>query len=219
MPSPENYNQMLSKLGKWTFLCTLFFLVALRFFELVPKVEIDSSLAPPIKDSKELIEWLFSFGAIPLIGAVIAWLCSSTFEAHNKLSKIILLRYLWDRLFIVSPMLKRTELIQELNRTRVKEIMNGLYYPQIKNIDQHYVHIFWRYALQFWVIFEHLLVVLITAITLWIVNRSIPDKGLLIYLALVFFVAVTHWLFVVTNKSKDQSDQIPSQAILSFFRT
>ncbi|MBJ7554352.1 hypothetical protein [Marinomonas spartinae] len=219
MPSPENYNQMLSKLGKWTFLCTLVFLIALRFFELVPKVEIDRSLAPPIKDYKELIEWLFSFGAIPLIGAVIAWLCSSIFEVHNKLSKIILLRYLWDRLFIVAPMLKRTGLSQKLNRARVKEIMNGLYYPEVKNIDQHYVHIFWRYALQFWIVFEHFLVVLITVITLWAVNRSIPDKGLLIYLALVFFIAVVHWLFVVTNKSKDQSDQISSQTIRSFFRT
>ncbi|MDO6512715.1 hypothetical protein [Neptuniibacter sp. 2_MG-2023] len=218
MPSPKNYNQMLSKLGKRTFLCTLVFLVALRFFELVPKVEIDSSLAPPVKDHKELIEWLFSFGAIPLIGAGIAWFCSSFFEVHNKLSKIIQLRYLWDRVSIVAPMLKRTGLEQELNRTRVREIMNGLYYPEVQNIDQHYVHIFWRYALQFWVIFEHLLVVLITVIALWVVNRSIPDKGLFIYLGLVFLIAVVHWFFVVTNKSKDQSDQIPSQSIRSFFK-
>lgn len=218
MPSPENYNQMLSKLGKWTFFYTLCFLIALRFFELVPKIEIDSSLAPPIKDHKELIEWLFSFGAIPLFGAGIAWLCSSIFEVHNKLSKIILLRYLWDRVFIVTPMLKRTGITQELNRSRVKEIMNDLYYPEVKNIDQHYIHIFWRYALQFWVIFEHFLVVLITTITLWVINRSIPDKGLIIYLGLVFLVAVFHWFFVVTNKSKDQSDQIPSQSIRSFFR-
>lgn len=218
MAAPENYNQMLSKLGRWTFLTTLCFLIALRYFELVPKIEVDSSLVPPIKDHQQLIEWCLSFGAIPLFGAVIAWLCSSIFEVHNKLSKVILLRYLWDRFFIVKPMLKRTGISQKLNRSRVKEIMAGLYYPEVKNIDQHYVHVFWRYALQFWVIFEHLLVVLITTIALWVVNQSMPHSGLLIYLGVVFLVAILHWSFVVTNKSKDQADQIPGPSIRSFFQ-
>lgn len=218
MAAPENYNQMLSKLGRWTFLTTLCFLIALRYFELVPKIEVDSSLVPPIKDHQELIEWCLSFGAIPLFGAFIAWLCSSIFEVHNKLSKVILLRYLWDRFFIVKPMLKRTGISQKLNRSRVKEIMAGLYYPEVKNIDQHYVHVFWRYALQFWVIIEHLLVILITTIALWVANQSMPHSGLFIYLGVVFLIAILHWSFVVTNKSKDQADQIPGPSIRSFFQ-
>jgi len=219
MASPENYNQMLSKLAKWTFFTTLCFLIALRYFELVPKIEVDSSLVPPIKDHQELIEWCLSFGAIPLLGAGIAWLFSSIFEVHNKLSKLFLLRYLWDRFFIVVPMLERTEINQRLSQGRVKEIMAGLYYPEVKNIDQHYVHIFWRYALQFWIIFEHFWVVLVTTIALGIINRSVPDSGLFIYLGVVFLIGTAHWLFVVTNKSRDQADQIPGTAIRLFFKT
>jgi hypothetical protein len=219
MASPENYNQMLSKLAKWTFFTTLFFLIALRYFELVPKIEVDSSLVPPIKDYQELIEWSLSFGAIPLLGASIAWLLSSIFELHNKLSKLFLLRYLWDRFFIVVPMLKSTNISQRLSQSRVKEIMEGLYYPEVKKIDQHYVHIFWRYALQFWIIFEHFWVVLVTTIALGVINSSMPDRGLFIYLGVVFLVAAVHWLSVVTNKSKDQAYQISGTAIRFFFKT
>lgn len=219
MASAENYNQMLTKLGRWTFFTTLCFLIALRISELIPKIEVDSSLIPPIKDHQKLIEWFLSFGAIPLFGAFAAWLLSSIFELHNKLSKLIFLRYLWDRCFIVKPMLKRAGINHELNRGRVKDIMAGLYYPEVKNIDQHYVQIFWRYALQFWIIFEHLLVVLVTTIALWIFKQSLPHSGLLIYLGVLFLVAMTHWLFVATNKSKDQADQIPVPSIRSFFKT
>lgn len=218
MASPENYNQMLSKLGKWTFFTTLFFLIALRFFELVPKIEVDEELIPPIKDRQQLIEWCLSFGAIPFLGAGVAWLLSSLFEVHNKLSKILLLRFLWDKLFIVRPMLKKVGVNQNLNRGRVKEIMAGLYYPEVKKIDQHYVHIFWRYALQFWVLFEHLLVVMATVIILWIISGSLPHGGLILYFLAVFFVATLHWLFVVSNKSQDQADQIPDHKIRSFLR-
>lgn len=218
MASPENYNQMLSKLGKWTFFTTLAFLIGLRFFELVPRIEVNEELIPPIKDHQQLIEWCLSFGAIPLLGAGVAWLLSSLFEIHNKLSKIILIRFVWDKLFIVRPMLKKVGMYQKLNRSKVKEIMAGLYYPEVKNIDQHYVHVFWRYALQFWVLFEHLLVVIATVITLWIIAGSLPHNGLLVYLLAVFFVTALHWFFVVTNKSQDQAEQIPDHKIRSFLR-
>ncbi len=219
MASPENYNQMLSKLGKLTFLTTFAFLIGLRFFELVPKIEINHALVPPIEDYERLIEWCLSFGAIPLAGASAAWLFSTIFEIHNKLSKLIFLRYIWDRMYIVKPMLQKAGISQELNHGRVKQIMNGLYYPEIKNIDQHYVHVFWRYALQFWVIFEHFLVVLITTIALWIINQTLPHTGLLIYLGIVFLLALSHWAFVVTKKSTDQANQIPDSKIVSFFNS
>lgn len=218
MASPENYNQMLSKLGKWTFLTTLIFLISLRFFGLIPKIEVNNALVPPIKDYQQLLEWCLSFGAIPLMGAGVAWLLSSFFEVHNKLSKLIQLRYVWDKFFIVRPMLRKVDLEEQLTRKRVKEIMERLYYPEVKNIDQHYVHIFWRYALQFWIAFEHLLVVLAAVSTLYFLNDSLPHYGLFLYLGVVFLVVITHWLFVVTNKSKDQADQIPEKAIRSFMR-
>lgn len=218
MASPENYNQMLSKLGRCTFLTTLFFLIGLRVLDIIPKIEIDEQLIPPAKDYKELIEWFLSFGAIPLFGAVIAWVMSSLFEVHNKLSKVILLRYMWERYFIVLPMLKRIGISGQLSKKRVKEIMNGLYYPQVKEIDQHYVHIFWRYALQFWVIFEHLLVVLITVVILFYINNELPYNELLWYLLGVFVLALLHWLFVVTKKSKDQADQILEKSIRDFMK-
>ncbi|SFR37387.1 hypothetical protein SAMN04488073_0008 [Marinobacter gudaonensis] len=218
MPSPENYNQMLSKLGKLTFLTTLIFLVALRFFGVIPKIEVDDALIPPVKDYEELIEWCLSFGAIPLAGAGLAWLLSTLFEVHNKLSKFFLVRFIWDKYFIVKPMLERAEVDDHLTRSRVKQIMAELYYPEVKNIDQHYVHIFWRYALQFWVLFEHLLVVTVTVLVLGISKFELPSKGLLVYLFMVLSVASLHWFFVVTQKSKDQADQISEQAIRLYMR-
>lgn len=116
-------------------------------------------------------------------------------------------------------MLKKVGMYQKINRSKVKEIMSGLYYPEVKNIDQHYVHVFWRYALQFWVLFEHLLVVMATVIILWIINGSLPHGGLLLYLLVVFFVAAFHWFSVVTNKSQDQANQIPEHKIRSFLRS
>lgn len=219
MASPENYNQLLSKLGKWTFFTTLIFLIALRYLDLVPKIEVDSSLIPPLNDYHELIEWCLSFGVVPLFGAGISWLFSSIFEVHNKLSKLILLRYLWEKLFIVAPMLERAGVNKRLNQRLVNEVMVGLYYPEVKNIDQHYVHIFWRYSLQFWVIFEHFWVVLVTIVALGVFDGAIPDKRLFIYLGAVFVVGAVHWLFVVTKKSRDQADQIPGSAIRLFFKS
>ncbi|WP_460047962.1 hypothetical protein [Sessilibacter sp. MAH2] len=181
-------------------------------------VKIDGKLIPPIKDYKELIEWMLSFGVIPFGGALLAFFLSSVFEVHNKISKVIQLRYLWDKYFIVVPMLKRIGPTPQLSREKVREIMTGLYYPEVKNIDQHYIHVFWRYALQFWGMFEHFIVVLVVTITLYIGNGSLPSDKLLWYCVLVFIVTVLHWFFVTTNKSTDQAKQIPETAIRAFMR-
>ena len=218
MSSPENYNEMLSKLGKMTFLTTLVFLIGLRLLDIIPKIEVDDALIPPVKDYKELIEWLLSFGAIPLVGAFLAWMLSTLFEVHNKISKITRLRYVWDRYFIVAPMLSRKGISGQLSQKRVRDIMVGLYYPEVKNIDQHYVHIFWRYALQFWIIFEHFLVVLLTTLILFITDSTIPTSDLVWYSLVVFIIGFIHWYFVVTPKSKDQADQISGSAIRRFMK-
>lgn len=131
---------------------------------MIPKIEVDDALIPPIKDHRGLTEWCLSFGAIPRVGAGLAWVLSTFFEVHNKLSKLFLVRFAWDKYFIVKPMLERAEVDDQLTRRPVKQIMAELYYPEVKNIDQHYVHVLWRYTLQFWILFEHFLVVTVTAL-------------------------------------------------------
>lgn len=217
MASPENYNQMLSNLGWSTLFTTFLFLVYLKFVDIIPKIEINHDLVPTIQGYNELIEWCLSFGAIPIVGAGIAWLLSSYFEVHNKLSKLILLRYIWDKYFIILPMLKRVGLEENLSRKRVKEIMEGLYYPEVKKIDQHYVHVFWRYALFFWILFEHFWVVLMTTLLIYFFYNSLFKLLLIKYLVFVFTLATVNWLFVVSGKSKNQADQIPEEAIILFF--
>lgn len=218
MASVENYDQMLSKLGKHTFFTTLIFLIFLRFLNIIPKIEINNELVPPIKDYKELVEWFLSFGALPFLGAGIAWLLSSFFGMHNIASEVMGLKYIWNKYFIIRPMITRADLEEKLSRKRVKEIMVGLYYPEVKKIDQHYVHIFWRYALRFWTLFEHFLVVLGTTLVISFFNETLPLL-LFLYLGIIFFITTTHWLFVVKNKSTDQANQIPVNNIKLFMES
>ena len=218
MAAPQNYNELLSELGKRTAFTTLVFLIALRYFELIPKITMDSTLIPPIKDHQELVNWVVSFGLIPIAGAVLAWLLSSVFEVHNQLSKFIQLRYFWDKTYIAAPLLKRAGKQQMLNRKEVRNILSELYYKEVKEIDQHYVHIFWRYALHFWVLFEHLLVSIIATAVIWIGSRQCPYE-LLIYTGVVFAAAAIHWRFVTVKKSIDQVAQIPEEKVRSYFGT
>lgn len=222
MNPPKNYNEMLSHLGKLTFLTTLIFLIVLKMFDVIPMIEVDKSQFPDTKESPFIVavifDYVLSFGAFPIIGSACVWLLSSLFELHNKLSKLLLIRYVWEKYFIVRPMLKRVGANTKVNRTDVKKIMRGLYYPKIKEIDEHYIHVFWRYALQFWVIFEHFFVVSVTLIILpfW-ADKSLPSI-LIYYWIFIGTVMCLHWLFVVTPKSKDQADQIPEKDIRSFMQ-
>ena len=218
MAAPQNYNELLSELGKRTAFTTLVFLIALRYFEVIPKITMDSALIPPIKDHQELVNWVISFGVIPIAGAAFAWLLSSVFEVHNQLSKFIQLRYLWDKAYIAVPLLKKAGKQQVLDRKEVRNILYDFYYKEVKEIDQHYVLVFWRYALHFWVLFEHLLVSIIATMVVWISSRQCPYE-LLIYTGAVFAVSAIHWRYVTVKKTLDQVAQIPEEKIRSYFGT
>jgi hypothetical protein len=218
MAAPQNYNELLSELGKRTACTTLVFLIMLRYFEVIPKITMDSALIPPIKDHQELVNWVVSFGLIPIAGAVFAWLLSSVFEVHNQLSKLIQFRYLWDKAYIAAPLLKKAGKQQVLDRQEVRNILYNFYYKEVKEIDQHYVQVFWRYALHFWVLFEHLLVSIIATVVVGIGSKQCPYE-LLIYTGVVFAVTAVHWRFVTVKKTLDQVAQIPEEKIRSYFGT
>jgi len=217
--SPENYNEMLSKLNRATFYSTLIFFICLRYFEYIPNIEINKSLTPPTNDYKELLEWTLSFGVLPIAAAFTALSLSHSFEMHNILAKLSGIRYIWDKYFIVSVLAKRAGISAKFNRHQVKQIMHSLYYPSIRNIDPHYVNLFWRYALPFWILFEHLVIVAVTTIALKIKNLEQPLTDLYLYLTIITFLCLSQWLLVTTKKSKDQAQQIPLQEIKEYFRT
>lgn len=217
--SPKNYNELLPKLNRSTFLTTFLFFILLRLFNIVPFVGIANNLIPPLKDYKELIQWLLSFGVIPLVAAFIALFLSNAFEIHNKVAKLLRIRYLWDKYFIVKPLTIRAKTEPKLTPSRVKQIMNELYYPQVKKIDQHYVELFWRYALPFWVIFEHAIIVFVTAVILTLTNFGNARVWLLwAYLLCVASIAALQLVFVTAQKSTDQANQISEAAVSDFFQ-
>jgi hypothetical protein len=208
---------MLGSLSKFTFFSTLFFFVGLRIFDFVPLVEIDEKLIPPIKAHKEIIEWSLSFGIIPLLAAFMAWFFSYSFEIHNKIAKFLFVRHLWDKYFIVKVLLNRVKTETKLQNISTKKVMNDLYYPEVKNIDQHYVHLFWRYALIFWVLFEHLFFSLLTTIIIFFVypEKSITYLGY--YLGIILVITFSQLIMVTVQKSKDQAKQISKEKIESYF--
>lgn len=216
--SPSNYNEMLEGLNKGTFFTTLIFFFALRYVEIIPKIIIPESLIPPVKDYKELMDWAVSFGAIPLVAALLATFLSSFFEIHNKISTLLGTRYIWDKFFIITPMLKSANINKQLNRAEIKLAMNKLYYPEAKKIDQHYVQLFWRYAMLFWIFFEHIFVVLTTICALEFIDRDKSFTGLWLYLAALSVVTLAQWYFVTVKKSIDQANQIPVKAIKKYFK-
>lgn len=217
--SPKNYNELLPKLNLATFITTLVFFILLRFYNLVPFIEFNKALIPPLKDHKEFIVWILSFGAIPLIAALIALFFSSSFEMHNKVAKLLRVRFLWDKFFIAKPLAKKAAVDVQLTPCVVKKIMNELYYPEVKNIDQHYVELFWRYALWFWIFFEHAIVVFVAAVILSIVHTNAMVFLLWGYLAIVVLVAALQLVFVTAQKSTDQANQLSANVVDEFFKS
>jgi len=215
--SPKNYNELLPKLNKDTFLSTLAFFIVLRLLNLVPYIEFNKILIPQLKEYKEFIEWLVSFGVMPLIAAFVALFFSYYFEMHNKISKILKIRFLWDKYFIVKPLTKKASSNVELTQSVVMKVMNELYYPEVKKIDQHYVQLFWRYALPFWILFEHAIIVFVTALVLTIMNRNISILQLWGYFIFVVIVTTLQLILVTGQKSTDQADQLPSVTVIKFF--
>ncbi|WP_067588051.1 hypothetical protein [Endozoicomonas ascidiicola] len=215
--SSTNYNEMLGGLNKATFFTTLFFFVALRYFNFIPLIEVDKTLIPPLKEYQEIIAWGLSFGVIPLIAALGAYFLSHSFEIHNKIAKTIFIRYLWDKYFIIKPMLERVSSEIKLKDVNIKKAMNELYYPNVKNIDQHYVHLFWRYALPFWILFEHSFFVVISILGLLYIYPEHSYLSLIKYNLIIIFITVLQLLFVTVQKSKDQAKQINIDKINDYF--
>lgn len=207
--SPENYNEMLESLSSKTFWSTLIFFIVLRILDIIPLVKISPELIPKIKDWDDTITYICSFGVIPLIIAFICGFLSQNFEIHNLLSKVLQIRYFWDKCFIVEVLVKRAGVTNiTLNKLNVKRIMNEFYYSAVKEIDQHYVKLFWRYALTFWALFEHLVVITITSIILFF---SISSKNFIFlwsYLLLVLIATICHFIFITAKKSTDQANAI-----------
>lgn len=217
--SPSNYNEMLAKLNKSTFFTTLFFMVAMRIFDYVPLVIVPRELVPPIAGAKDITSWAISFGLIPILSAWFAYLLSHSFEIHNKAAKLLQVRYAWERFYIVKPMAKIASSPISLNKESVNKVMHELYYPEVKKIDSHYVSLFWRYAQTFWVMFEHLLVVISFMIILLLLGSEQPLKYLVYYFLMMFAATLVQFLFVTAPKSTDQVKQIPQGVIYRYFRT
>jgi hypothetical protein len=216
--SPSNYNEMLTKLNKATFYTTLIFMVAMRLFEYIPLVVVPDKLIPPITRGKDIITWAMSFGVIPLISATFAYFLSHSFEIHNKVAKLCQIRYIWDRFYIVKPMAKIADSSVTLNKKLVNKVMHELYYPEVKKIDAHHVHLFWRYAQTFWVLFEHMLVVVAFIITMKFFGEVKPLAGIYYYLLIISALTLLQFAFVTAPKSTDQVRQISSGTICRFFR-
>ena len=212
---PQTYNDMLPKLNRATAVSTFLFVFVLASLGFVPKLELSAALMPPVADEK-LRDWILSFGLVPLGAALVAWVLSSAFEIHNHASKLFQLRYLWEKWFIVEPLRLRALSSLRLNRATVRRVMNDFYYPEVKKIDQHYVHLFWRYALFFWILFEHILVATTMIVVLFVFGER-QLSGLFLWLFLVVILAASQFLSVTANKSTDQANQIPIEAVRTYF--
>jgi hypothetical protein len=214
--SPKSYNEMLSQLNFWTALLTFAYSVVLVAFGIVPKIPVINALVPPIKGYTELLNWALSFGVVPTVCAVVALILSRALEMHNSLSKLIQLRFAWDKYFIVKPLRARAQSDVSLDRKTVRKVMNEFYYGAVKDIDQHYVQLFWRYALPFWIIFEHLLVVAVSIAILTFL-RAPHTLDLFFYLIGVAVLGAVQFFAVTARKSLDQVRQIPTDKISDFF--
>jgi hypothetical protein len=218
MFAPKSYREMLTKLNWWTAIATFVYVAVITRVGFLPPIEVDQGLIPPIKDYKDLLSWGSSFGLIALGGAALAFLLSWIFEMHNLVSKALQLRYFWDRYFIVKPLMKASGTNERITREIVRAVINEFYYDWTKRIDQHYVEVFWRYALVFWILFEHLIVVAISIIILALLKTPHLWK-LLVYFLGTLTITALQFFFVTVSKTKDQVKQIPAADVRRYFDT
>jgi hypothetical protein len=219
LTSPKSYNEMLPKLNLVTAVSTFAYTFVIAALGYVPRLEMNRGLIPPLEQSSaNLINWALSFGIIPLASALVAYIFSSSFEMHNIVSKLIGLRYLWDRIYIVGPLKKIAGSDTHLNRGKVRRIMSEFFYKELKTVDSHFVEIFWRYALNFWIIFEHAVIV---GVSLAILEFfKVPGlRSLLWYWAAVIAFAAAQFLLVVVRKTGDEIKQIPAERVVAYFKS
>lgn len=215
---PKNYRELLPQLSAATALTTLAFVIVLVITGFVPKITVDKVLAPPIKDHEDQLNWVLSFGVVPLISAIAGWVLSRALEMHNNLAKLFQLRFYWNKHFIVKPLRDAVGSDVQLNRATVRKVMNEFYYRATQGIDKHYVEVFWHYALPFWIIFEHAIIVAISIVILWWLKAP-HVTNLLLWLAFVVVFGAIQFFTVTSRKSLDQVRQIPIPDIKAFFKT
>jgi hypothetical protein len=218
LKSPSSYNEMLPKLNLATAVGTFGYVFVLASFGYIPRIEVNHALMPPIDPSyARLTQWALSFGIVPFASAVLAYVLSSSFEMHNILSKVIGLRYFWDRFYIVGPLRNRASADVKLNRIVVRRVMTEFYYKQIKTLDPHFVELFWRYAMQFWMIFEHAAIVALSILIL----KFVQPRGLegpILYLCGVAVLGIAQFFLVTARKTADEIRQIPTQSLVAYFK-
>jgi hypothetical protein len=207
---------MLSKLNWITGLLTFLYVVVLTALGSVPKIEVPKTLIPPIHGWEATVNWALSFGGVPIASGMIAFLLSRAFEMHNICSKVLQVRYLWDKYFVVKPLRARVNSLVPLSRKTVRAVMNDFYYKEVQKIDQHYIQLFWRYTLPFWILFEHAIVVIASIVILWLLN-GLLTYNLLRYLAVIIVIGAIQFFLVASRKSLDQVRQIPITDVQKFF--
>lgn len=214
---PKSYTELISKLSVATFFTTFLFYGALFYSGYIPLVTINTDKINIPSEFSAWINWVLSFGVIPALAALLAFILSAFLELHNQAAKFLRIRYFWDKYFICIPLLNRAGLSEQLTQKRVKEIMYELYYPSLKDIDDHYTLVFWRYAHFFWILFEHTLVVLITFVFLVIKGSSNSLTPIFWYLVILILSLSLQLVLVTGRKSTDQAKQISQQSINNYF--
>jgi hypothetical protein len=218
LKSPTSYNEMLPSLNLATSTLTFLLAIVLTILDYVPRIKVPKEHLPPFGDDQQLADWLMSFGLVPIAAALVSLMLSRAFEMHNIISKLLFLRYAWDKFYVVKPLAVRAGSGVAINRSVVRRVMNDLYYPETRNLDPHYVHLFWRYALFFWILFEHAIIVAVALISLYFLDRD--DLHLLArYLGCVIAVCAIQFFAVTSRKSRDQAEQIPIDKVRGYFNT
>jgi hypothetical protein len=192
--------------------------VFLTILDYIPRIKVPKEHLPPFGDNQQLADWLMSFGFVPVAAALLSLVLSRAFEMHNILSKLLQLRYAWDRFYVVKPLAFRAGSGVTITRSVVRRVMNELYYPETRNLDPHYVQIFWRYALVFWILFEHAIIVSVALISLYFIGRHDLHR-LTVYLGCVIAACAIQFFAVTSRKSRDQADQIPIDKVRGYFNT
>lgn len=221
---PKNYNEMLPKLHKATFLNTLIYCILLVIYEYIPLITLPTKYVPPIKDHESFINWALSFGILPCAFAIFAHLISGALDLHNNAAKLLRVRYLWDKHLIIKPLSRRAGVNRKLNKDEAHNVMSNLYYPEVRKIeDKHYIELFWNKVYYFWIFFEFSIIALISFLIIFFCKQMdiFHVEGSL--LSLFFFVilsfSVSGIIFALTVKPRTESqvEKIPDDKIKEFF--
>ena len=202
--SPKSYSEMLPQLGIATAISTFCLFVVLQSLGVLPIHQL-----PNLSLKEET--WFLSYGLVPLVAMLVAYTLSRFLQMHYFAASITGILSVWNRKFIVHEMVKVTglnnEYVSRLSSKDINTIMNSHFYPKLAMVDRHYIDVFWTFALSFWVLFEHTIIVAATSIYLIAFELKYLPIGVIIYLIVCRLVTLAS-LFVAASKSTDQVRQI-----------